>query len=195
MRDYDKRHTVSYTETWYLEKTWREGNGVAAAPSSNLTTLTDAPGFQRLPPEVQAALLQRFGVSVDTEAWQVPEQSALLVNYPNPFTPETWIPYQLFEAADVTLTIYDIHGRDVRTLDLGQMPAGLYQSKSRAAYWDGRNALGELVASGIYFYHFETDDLSALRKMVMSKVWKTCKPHAIYLQAIGLKNCRHSLLC
>ena len=82
----------------------------------------------------------------------VPKETALLPNYPNPFNPETWIPYQLSEPAEVTLRIYSVNGILVRTLALGHTPAGIYQSRSRAAYWDGRNDVGESVASGIYFY-------------------------------------------
>ena len=98
-----------------------------------------------------------------------PKETALLRNYPNPFNPETWVPYQLAAAADVTLTIYAVDGTLVRTLALGHRPAGLYQSKSRAAYWDGRNALGEPVASGIYFYTLTAGDFSATGKMLVRK--------------------------
>ena len=98
-----------------------------------------------------------------------PEETALLANYPNPFNPETWIPYQLSKPADVTLTIYDIKGRVVRALDLGHRRAGLYQNRSRAAYWDGRNAVGEPAASGVYFYTLTAGDFSATRKMLIRK--------------------------
>ena len=96
-------------------------------------------------------------------------KTGLLPNYPNPFNPETWLPYQLAEAAEVTVTIHAADGRLVRTLALGQLPAGTYQSRSRAAYWDGRNAQGEPVASGIYFYTLQAGDFSATRKMVIRK--------------------------
>ena len=99
----------------------------------------------------------------------VPAKTALLHNYPNPFNPETWIPYHLSEPAEVTLTIYSIDGRVVRRLDLGHQATGYYQSKSRAAYWDGRNAVGERVASGIYFYTLTAGDFSATRKMLILK--------------------------
>ena len=111
-------------------------------------------------------------------AAMVPKETALLANYPNPFNPETWIPYQLSKPADVSLTIYDIQGRVVRALDLGHQRAGTYQSRSRAAYWDGRNAVGEPVASGVYFYTLSTEstrdsvtagDFSATRKMLIRK--------------------------
>ena len=98
-----------------------------------------------------------------------PKETALLRNYPNPFNPETWVPYQLAAAADVTLTIYAVDGTLVRTLALGHRPAGLYQSKSRAAYWDGRNEFGEPVASGIYFYTLAAGDFSATGKMLVRK--------------------------
>ena len=98
-----------------------------------------------------------------------PEKTALLANYPNPFNPETWIPYQLSKPTDVTLTIYDIKGHVVRALDLGHQHAGLYQTRSRAAYWDGRNAFGEKVASGVYFYTLTAGDFTATRKMLIRK--------------------------
>ena len=99
----------------------------------------------------------------------VPDETDLYPNYPNPFNPETWIPYQLAQAAAVSLTLYDINGHAVRTLDLGYQPAGVYQSRSRAAYWDGRNAHGEPVASGIYFYTLTAGDFIATRKMLILK--------------------------
>ena len=103
---------------------------------------------------------------------RLPEPAAatsLLPNYPNPFNPETWIPYQLSEPAEVTVSIYSVDGRLVRTLELGQMPSGVYRSRSRAAYWDGRNARGESVASGIYFYTLRAGDFFATRKLVIRK--------------------------
>ncbi len=99
----------------------------------------------------------------------IPKETALLPNYPNPFNPETWIPYQLSEPAEVTLTIYTVNGAKVRTLQLGLMPAGIYQSRSRAAYWDGRNNVGEPVASGIYFYTLKAGEFTSTRKMLIRK--------------------------
>ena len=99
----------------------------------------------------------------------IPEKTALLANYPNPFNPETWIPYHLAKPADVTLTIYAANGAVVRTIALGHQVAGMYQSRSRAVYWDGRNAIGEPVASGIYFYTLTADDYTATRKMLIIK--------------------------
>ena len=99
----------------------------------------------------------------------VPAESALLANYPNPFNPETWMPYQLSADSDVTFAIYAVNGTLVRTLSLGHQPAGMYRSKNRAAYWDGRNASGEPVASGIYFYTLTAGDFTATGKMLIRK--------------------------
>ena len=98
-----------------------------------------------------------------------PIESALLPNYPNPFNPDTWIPYQLAKPTDVTITIYSANGTIVRTLSLGHQVVGLYQSKGRAAYWDGKNEQGEPVASGLYFYTLTAGDFSATRKMLIRK--------------------------
>ena len=99
----------------------------------------------------------------------LPKETALLPNYPNPFNPETWIPYQLATPAFVTISIYAAGGKLTRTLELGHQTAGLYQDRNRAAYWDGKNALGESVASGVYFYTLTAGDFSATRKMLILK--------------------------
>ena len=98
-----------------------------------------------------------------------PEKTQLLANYPNPFNPETWIPYELATDTNVKITIYNTQGVVIRTLELGHQAAGYYTGRDRAAYWDGRNAFGEQVASGIYFYQLETDEISSMRKMVILK--------------------------
>ncbi len=99
----------------------------------------------------------------------VPKETALLPNYPNPFNPETWIPYQLSKPADVTVSIYAANGSLIQTLALGNQSTGIYESRSRAAYWDGKNALGEPVASGVYFYTLSAGDFTATRKMIIRK--------------------------
>jgi len=99
----------------------------------------------------------------------LPEETALLPNYPNPFNPETWIPYHLAEPADVTVRIYAADGALVRTLALGHQAAGIYENRTRAAYWDGKNAVGESVASGVYFYTLTADDFMTTRKMLIRK--------------------------
>ena len=98
-----------------------------------------------------------------------PKETALFANYPNPFNPETWIPYQLAEPASVQIAIYSADGKLVRGLMLGTQAAGVYQDKSRAAYWDGRNEVGEPVASGVYFYTLSAGDFTATRKMLIQK--------------------------
>ena len=98
-----------------------------------------------------------------------PKETILLPNYPNPFNPETWIPYHLANASDVRISIYDTNGALVRQLDLGHQQSGYYTNQSRAAYWDGRNELGEQVASGEYFYHLSAGDYSATRRLVILK--------------------------
>ncbi len=98
-----------------------------------------------------------------------PNQNLLLQNYPNPFNPETWIPYQLSKDSFVSVSIYNTTGQLVRTLSLGFQSAGFYNSPERAAYWDGRNSLGERVASGIYFYTLTTSDFTATRRMLILK--------------------------
>ena len=98
-----------------------------------------------------------------------PEQNLLLQNYPNPFNPETWIPYQLSEDSPVSISIYDTTGKLVRTLSLGFQSAGFYNSREHAAYWDGCNALGERVASGIYFYQLTTPAFQQTRRLVIVK--------------------------
>ena len=99
----------------------------------------------------------------------IPEKSALLQNYSNPFNPETWIPYHLKDAAPVSIGIYNATGQLIRTLDLGHKDAGVYVSWSKAAYWDGKYEAGEEVASGLYFYSITTGDFSATRKMIVTK--------------------------
>ena len=99
----------------------------------------------------------------------IPQATALLANYPNPFNPETWIPYQLATPAEVMLTIYDMTGSTVRHLEVGHRAAGVYQNRSRVAYWDGRNGRGESVASGLYFYTLKADEFTATRKMLIRK--------------------------
>lgn len=99
----------------------------------------------------------------------IPIETMLLPNYPNPFNPETWIPYDLAEATDVHITIYNSKGESVRQLEVGFQVAGTHRDQSRAAYWDGCNTVGEPVASGIYFYTLQAGQVRASRKMVLRK--------------------------
>ena len=119
-----------------------------------------------------SAKFERRGVMLGAPLASVsalPETNALFPNYPNPFNPETWIPYQLAESAQVTLTIYSANGELVRTLMLGYQAAGFYRNKNRAVYWDGRNHLGEHVASGVYFYTLTAGAFAETGKMLIIK--------------------------
>ena len=102
-------------------------------------------------------------------AYEIPQETELLANYPNPFNPETWIPYRLAEDADVKLTIYGSNGRVVRSLDVGHRVAAVYENRSKAIYWDGRNEHGEQVSSGVYFYYLLAGSYSQTRKMLILK--------------------------
>ena len=97
------------------------------------------------------------------------KRTALLQNFPNPFNPETWIPYTLADAAAVKVRIYDVQGGLVRQLDIGQQGAGRYLNSQTAAYWDGKDQSGASVASGVYFYTLEADAFSKMRRMVIRK--------------------------
>ena len=144
----------------------QSGNPSAPAASHTLSdTLEHIKGLNITDPEFQRViqLLEKRAAELN------PKKTALLANYPNPFNPETWIPYRLAKAADVTLTIYAVSGQPVRTLALGHQRADSYLDRTRAAYWDGKNAFGEPVASGLYFYTLTADDFSTTRKMLVAK--------------------------
>ena len=166
--------TVRYEGVWNLEETFQTEHSGLAAPSVNLMSLADYPLFQQLPPEVQVDLFQfleapDFRNSISTEILRIPEESSLLPNYPNPFNPETWIPYQLAKPANVNISIYGADGKLVRKLNLGHQPIGIYQGKNRAAHWNGKNDQGEPVASGIYFYTLSAGEYTATRRMLILK--------------------------
>ena len=124
---------------------------------------------QTLSVKVTPEHLANAVLSVNLDGIGHPNQDLLLQNYPNPFNPETWIPYQLSEDSLVSVSIYDTTGQLVRTLPLGFQAAGFYNSQSRAAYWDGRNALGERVASGLYFYQLTTGEFQQTKRMLILK--------------------------
>ena len=127
-------------------------------------------GVEPLRRVVTAEDVKRGHIQLDTlVTYEIPAKTELLRNYPNPFNPETWIPYRLAKDATVTLEIYDTTGGIVRNIHIGHQIAAIYESRSKAIYWDGRNNLGERVASGIYFYHLSAGDYSAARKMVILK--------------------------
>ena len=157
--------------------------GSRRAPASLSGIVLDPTVLKTLDPEVLEAhldilragsdgslkYLQAIALLESVLAEMRPEKTVLLANYPNPFNPETWIPYHLANDTDVQISIYDINGALVRQLDLGYRQAGYYTNRSRAAYWDGTNDFGERVATGIYFYQLQADNMSLLRKMLILK--------------------------
>ena len=152
-------------------------DGAAAAPSAQpnvpeTLTAVEVQGWltDAISLEVKDVIMKR-GIIVLGQllASLTPRETELLQNYPNPFNPETWIPYRLAEDAFVTLTIYDLSGQVIRILDVGHRIAAAYENQSKAIYWDGRNEVGEQVASGVYFYNLSTGDYSATRKMLVVK--------------------------
>ena len=100
---------------------------------------------------------------------RLPTTTQLLANYPNSFNPETWIPFELADDAAVTVTIYDVQGKRIRQLQLGQVAAGRYVTADQAAYWDGKGQTGEAIASGTYLYQLQAGDYTETRKMVILK--------------------------
>ena len=150
---------------------------VAAAPAAHTEVLSRLTAEEVAEWLIEARQLQTDdpiylrGIRVLEQLYKAltPTQTALLANYPNPFNPETWIPYQLATPTDVTFRIYTANGEIVRTIPLGNMPAGNYKSRSRAAYWDGKNEIGESVASGVYFYTLTAGEFTATQKMVIMK--------------------------
>ena len=135
-------------------------------------TVTDTHGniaSERFNFTVDPMHLANAVLNVTLDGIGTPKQNLLLQNYPNPFNPETWIPYRLSEDGDVSLSIYDTQGMRIRTLSLGYQSAGFYQDQGRAAYWDGRNSLGEPVASGVYFYQLTTASFQQTRRMLILK--------------------------
>ena len=120
-------------------------------------------------PERSSAEEMVLGVLQAILPERLPSQTQLLANYPNPFNPETWIPFQLSQDTEVIVTIYDVLGELVRQLELGMVRAGRYVTAGQAAYWDGKTEVGEAVSSGTYFYQLKAGDYTETRKMVILK--------------------------
>ena len=157
-----------------VQKVRNPNKASLAAPAASIENLTPATiqGWINLAQvEDDGSIIFDRGIAnlESLLASRVPSKTRLLLNYPNPFNPETWIPYQLAESTDVTVTIHSMNGSLIRTLALGHQAAGTYQSKSEAAYWDGRNEFGEQVASGLYFYTLTAGNFSATAKMLVRK--------------------------
>ena len=118
----------------------------------------------------QVQLTESFSIKkADGVITVLPTESRLYQNYPNPFNPETWIPFKLAQNAPVTISIYDTKGQLIRAIALGNQNAGVYTSRDKAVYWDGRSSEGSKVASGLYFYTLQAGEYKATRKMVIVK--------------------------
>ena len=145
-------------------------------PSRNLSPIAElrkaydlisaAPGESPDVRMLKAYLLKRITA---VRAASTPVESWLFPNYPNPFNPDTWIPYQLARPGDVTISIYSVSGHLLRTINLGHKEAGLYMSRDRAVHWDGRDDRGEELASGVYFYLLKAGEFTSTRKMILKK--------------------------
>ena len=131
---------------------------------------------------IQSAIMELEGMLARSEAEELvfnllqailperlPTQTQLLPNYPNPFNPETWIPFELSQDSEVSVTIYNVAGTPVRNISVGYLEAGRYVRQSRAVYWDGKTDTGEVVSSGTYFYQIQAGDYTETRKMVILK--------------------------
>ena len=133
-----------------------DGSRLASGHGDHMVQLWDVAPYITLPTAIQSSS-------------PLPAQTTLLANYPNPFNPDTYIPYQLHQPAQVRLTIYDIRGALIREIDLGYRAAGQYLTSARAAHWDGRNQKGQRVASGVYLYRLQAGPVAHVRKMVVIK--------------------------
>ena len=163
------------SEDGYVSAVWADlnhksvveaGDKVEIALLDERGTIVSGP-FQRT---VQTTDVHNAYMSVQMQVGDVrPKETMLGQNFPNPFNPETWIPYQLNRGSNVTIQIFDVSGHSVRTLNLGHKSTGAYTTNSSAAYWDGKNTAGEHVSSGIYFYALQTQYFSATRRMVILK--------------------------
>ena len=158
------------SETFAVTRT----TGTTAAVTVTIDTFNNLPsrhsGYKLVKPSNPTLeVISTAVVGAPSSTLMLPEVTALLPNYPNPFNPETWIPYQLSKSVDVTFTIYNMRGVIVRELALGHKSAGYYTSKNRAAYWNGRNNFGEKVAAGVYFSTLKAGDYTATRKLLIRK--------------------------
>ena len=170
--DLNKDGTVNLEDLVWVANAW---GGVAGAPTAGTVNTWLQLARQNVADVVSTSIPEGFSYARGLQTLEelsralTPEITALLANYPNPFNPETWIPYQLAKPADVTISIHAADGNVVRTLTLGYQDAGMYKHRSHAAYWDGKNELGESVASGLYFYTLTAGEFTATRRMLILK--------------------------
>ena len=173
--DVNKDGRVDIIDLLLIATHFGESNN-PGAPSTRPSIRTDH--FSRVEKWLTAARLADDGSDVFRQGIATleylidttrPTETTLLPNYPNPFNPETWIPYDLAQDTDIHIHIYNVKGESIRRLSLGFQTAGTYRTRARAAYWDGRNDTGEPVASGVYFYTLQAGQVNATRKMVIAK--------------------------
>ncbi len=147
-----KKEDLMCDDQWGIWHTYDSGDVPLPAPSAvDLSQLTS----EKMPPAL--------------EDGDIPSVTELIGNYPNPFNPETWIPYRLASHADVNISIYDSIGGLVRTLEVGHKPKGNYVNQAKAVHWDGTDNNGVVVASGVYFYTMTADDFSQTKRLVILK--------------------------
>ncbi|MBM3214583.1 T9SS type A sorting domain-containing protein [Candidatus Poribacteria bacterium] len=168
-----ERMTRNVLPSSQREATWELSANLAEAGTLRWTAQTLPAGYRIVVESGDERCdLSRDGsmrLDAGRHTFTPPSRSRLMANYPNPFNPETWIPFELKESSVVTVNIYDVSGALVRKLDLGYREAGYYTSRTGATYWDGRNELGERVASGVYFYELRAGSFRGTRRMVIYK--------------------------
>ena len=174
----DKPGTYAWLGVLFSRKDGYLDSSIAVWSYETSVSATDAERIRQIAEEyaqgltLNAVLNMKPAEGFEKDAFAIPAESMLFQNMPNPFNPETWIPYQLAEDTDVTIRIYNVTGKLVRTLDLGHKDAGLYLSKDKAAYWNGKDSLGQKVASGVYFYTLQESgagEFKTTRKMIIIK--------------------------
>ena len=189
--DTNKDGQVNLEDLVWIIKMIEENQNIAAAPvqghqtvpmpntiSNGITSLSDAAiaylhSFYQKIEEIPGDATQIASVKRFLKQLLIPANNPLITklyaNYPNPFNPETWIPYQLAEDTEITIRIYDTTGKIVRTLFFGHQARGYYLGRSQAAHWDGRNQFGEQVASGVYIYELATPTFKYTKRLVVLK--------------------------
>ena len=174
----DKPGTYAWLGVLFSRKDGYLDSSVAVWSYETSVSAADAERIRQIAEEyaqgltLNAILNMKPAEGFEKDAFPIPAESMLFQNMPNPFNPETWIPYQLAEDTDVKIRIYNVTGKLVRTLDLGHKDAGLYLSKDKAAYWNGKDSLGQKVASGVYFYTLQESgagEFKTTRKMIIIK--------------------------
>ena len=172
MSEYSPINAVISDQEGYIVMMTKEAKVTfSGKPWTDESSISPIPAFWGKPgvSPSRKAWLNLERLLLEMGAFGPPKNSSLLQNYPNPFNPETWIPFELAKESEVTIRIYNIKGQLIRTVNLGTKSAGIYTRKNKAAYWNGRNELGEFVTSGVYYYTIQTGDFTSARKMLLMK--------------------------